>query len=214
MSSFRQDAVRVRPPATCANLGPGFDALGLALTLHDDVTARVTDEALRIEVTGMGAGDVARDETHLVVRAMLATFDELGGRPPGLALHCVNRIPHGRGLGSSAAAIVGGVLAARALVADGTAALPDQDVLALATRLEGHPDNVAACLYGGLTVAWTEAGSGRAVRLDAHPGVVPRTAGRADRGVHRPGPRAAAADRPARGRRIRGRAAARCSWRR
>ena len=167
------DAVRVRPPATSANLGPGFDALGLALTLYDELTVQVTGEGLRVEVTGMGAAHVARDETHLVVRAMLATFDELGGRPPGLALHCVNRIPHGRGLGSSAAAIVGGVLAARALVEGGSGALSDQAALALASRLEGHPDNVAACLLGGVTVAWTEGSAGRAVRLTAVESLVP-----------------------------------------
>jgi homoserine kinase len=167
--------VRVRVPATSANLGPGFDALGLALTLHDEVEARVVPSGLHIDVSGEGAPDVTdAEEAHLVVRAMRATFDDLStGQPPGIALRCVNRIPHGRGLGSSAAAIVAGVLAARALA--GAGAGPDE-ALPLANALEGHPDNVAPCLYGGLTIAWlsgagasdasASAGTARAVRLE------------------------------------------------
>jgi homoserine kinase len=156
--------VRVRVPATSANLGPGFDALGLALSLHDEVEARVAPSGLSIEVSGEGAAEVAdAGEKHLVVRAMRAAFDALpGGQPPGLALRCVNRIPHGRGLGSSAAAIVAGVLAARALAGAG---LGPGDALPLANELEGHPDNVAPCLYGGLTIAWLAGGAPRAVRL-------------------------------------------------
>jgi homoserine kinase len=150
---WAETAVLVRVPATSANLGPGFDSLGLALSLHDEVEARVTPSGLSIEVSGEGAADVAdAGEKHLVVRAMRAAFDDLGcGQPPGLALRCVNRVPHGRGLGSSAAAIVAGVLAARALA--GARFGPD-DALPLANELEGHPDNVAPCLYGGLTIAW------------------------------------------------------------
>jgi homoserine kinase len=164
--------VRVRVPATSANLGPGFDALGLALSLHDEVEARVAPSGLHIDVSGEGAPDVTdAEEAHLVVRAMRAAFDELGtGQPPGLALRCVNRIPHGRGLGSSAAAIVAGVLAARALAgADGG---PD-DALPLANALEGHPDNVAPCLYGALTIAWLSGGAARAVRLEPATGITP-----------------------------------------
>jgi homoserine kinase len=157
--------VRVRVPATSANLGPGFDALGLALSLHDEIEARVAPSGLRIEVSGEGAADVAgAEEAHLVIRAMRAAFDELGaGQPPGITLSCVNQIPHGRGLGSSAAAIVAGVLAARALAGAGTG---PGAALALANALEGHPDNVAPCLYGGLTIAWTTEGGARAVRLE------------------------------------------------
>lgn len=161
---FGSGAVHARVPATSANLGPGFDALGLALSIFDDVTARVIDHGLAIEVEGEGA-DLATDETHLVIRAMRAAFERLGGQPSGIGLHCVNRIPHGRGLGSSAAAIVAGILLARGLVEDGTATLTDADVLALACAVEGHPDNVAACLLGGLTIAWTDAVA-HAVRLD------------------------------------------------
>ena len=149
--------VVVRAPATSANLGPGFDALGLALALYDVVEARVTSGGLTIEVSGEGADTAAAGERHLVVRAMRAGFGLLGGQPPGIGLRCVNAIPHGRGLGSSAAAIVAGLLAARGLVIDGAARLPDDAVYRLAADLEGHPDNVAACLSGGLTIAWTAA---------------------------------------------------------
>jgi homoserine kinase len=155
--------MRVRVPATSANLGPGFDALGLALTLYDELEARLTDSGLSIEIYGEGAELVDAGEKHLVVTAMRAAFAELGPQPSGLLLRCFNRIPHGRGLGSSAAAIVAGVMAARAL--SGASVAPS-DVLPLATRLEGHPDNVAPALLGGLTVAWTSGGSAHAVRLE------------------------------------------------
>jgi homoserine kinase len=165
--------VRVRVPATSANLGPGFDSLGLALGRHDLVEAWIDPTGLSIEVAGEGADTADAGEAHLVVRAMRETFKVLDGQPPGLALRCVNRIPHGRGLGSSAAAIVSGVLAARALTEDGDLRLPDQAVLALAAEFEGHPDNVAACLLGGLTVAWTSADGPHAVRLSPRPAIVP-----------------------------------------
>ena len=147
----------VRVPATSANLGPGFDALALALAWYDDVTAVRSGSGLQIEVSGVGAADVPRDERHLVVRAMDATFAELGEERGGLVLRCANTIPHGQGLGSSAAAIVAGVLLARALVHDGAHRLDDAAVLAVAARLEGHPDNAAAALLGGFTIAWPEA---------------------------------------------------------
>jgi homoserine kinase len=164
-------AVRVRVPATSANLGPGFDALGLALSLYDDVDAWSCESGLSIEIEGEGADLAGAGEDHLVVRAMRKTFAALGSQPPGLGLRCVNRIPHGRGLGSSAAAIVAGILAARALAAAGPGlsnpgALPDEALLGLATEMEGHPDNVAACLGGGLTIAWTEDGQPRMARLE------------------------------------------------
>jgi homoserine kinase len=154
--TFRAAAVRVRVPATSANLGPGFDCFGLALGLHDDVVAQVSDDAgVRVDVHGEGADDVPRDHRHLVAKSMLKAFDVLGGRPRGLDLVCANRIPHGRGLGSSAAAIVSGLVLARALVVGGEERLPDEALLEMATAMEGHPDNVAACLYGGATLAYT-----------------------------------------------------------
>ena len=192
-------AVRVRVPATSANLGPGFDALGLGLTLYDEVEAEVTASGLTIEISGEGAEAATAGENHLVVRAMRAVFARAGAQPPGLRLRCVNAIPQGRGLGSSAGAVVAGVLAGRALArqadeplaggdvlykkAPGEAALdhaapddtapadiaPADTALAEASQLEGHPDNAAACLSGGLTIAWTPGGPGsapRAIRLD------------------------------------------------
>jgi homoserine kinase len=165
----------VRVPATSANLGPGFDALGLALGLYDDVVAQVSDDVgIRVDVHGEGADVVPRDQRHLVAKAMLRGFDALGGRPRGVDLVCANRIPHGRGLGSSAAAIISGLLLARALVVGGEERLPDPALLELAVTLEGHPDNVAACLYGGVVVAWTRSTGGTDVlRLLPDPGIVP-----------------------------------------
>jgi homoserine kinase len=172
--AFRAAPVRVRVPATSANLGPGFDALGLALSLYDDVVVRVADDGLFVDVAGEGADSVPRTRRHLVVRALHAGFDALGGQPRGLEVVCANRIPHGRGLGSSAAAIVAGLTAARALVLGGADTLDDGALLALAAELEGHPDNVAACLLGGLTLAWTPAdGPARAVRLPVSPALRP-----------------------------------------
>jgi homoserine kinase len=145
--------VTVAVPATSANLGPGFDCLGLALDLHDTLTGEVTGSGLVVEIEGEGAAQLPRDERHLVVRAMRAGFDALGAEPPGLELRAVNRIPQSRGLGSSSAAIVGGLALARALVVDGEATLEDAALLRLAIRLEGHPDNVAPALLGGFVVS-------------------------------------------------------------
>ena len=172
MPRFLSSPVRVRVPATSANLGPGFDALGLALSLHDEVTARASGTGIRVRVSGEGAGELPDDESHLVVRCALETFDRLGGRPAGLEFTCTNRIPQTRGLGSSSAAIVAGILAARALVEGGTGQLDDAGVLRLASEIEGHPDNVAPCLLGGFTIAWEEAGA-EAVRVEPAEGVHP-----------------------------------------
>lgn len=154
--AFRAAAVRVRVPATSANLGPGFDAFGLSLALYDDVVVRVADAGLHIDIAGEGASTLPRDESHLLVRALRTTFDLLGGQPRGLEVVCANRIPHGRGLGSSSAAICAGIVAARAVTIGGDAKLDDAALLELATEIEGHPDNVAACLLGGFTLAWTD----------------------------------------------------------
>ena len=170
--AWTRGGVRVRVPATSANLGPGFDALGLALGLHDDVDAWVCESGLSIEISGEGADLAGAGEDHLVVRAMRAAFAVTGPQPPGLGLRCVNRIPHGRGLGSSAAAVVAGLLAARALAEPGPPAA-DGAVFALATEFEGHPDNVAACLAGGLTIAWTADGQPHMVRLEPRSSVRP-----------------------------------------
>ena len=181
--SFVDAPARVRVPATSANLGPGFDALGLALAHYDDLTARVTDAGFVVRVQGEGAGELPAGDDHLVVRAMLTTFDVLGGRPPGLAVECVNRIPQARGMGSSSAAIVAGVQLARALTENGTTLLDDAGALRVAADIEGHPDNVAPCLLGGFTIAWTEASGARATRLEPAPGVRPTIFVPAERGL-------------------------------
>jgi len=174
MANWPEHSVTVRVPATSANLGPGFDSLGLALSLHDTVRARVLPSGLQVRVTGVGADDVERGDGHLVIRAMRAAFAAIGAQPPGISISCGNEVPQGFGLGSSAAAIVSGVLAARALAgASGAAALPDDAVLRLATELEGHPDNVAACLLGGLTISWAYDSGVRAARLTPLAGLVP-----------------------------------------
>ncbi|MGC4854318.1 homoserine kinase [Micromonospora sp. DT4] len=182
-TNFTAGPVRVRVPATSANLGPGFDALGLALGLHDDLAAEVSSGGVRVTVTGQGAGELPDDDQHLVVRAMRATFDVLGAQPPGLSVECVNRIPQARGLGSSSAAIVAGVLLARALVADGERRLEEPAVLRLAAEIEGHPDNVAPCLLGGFTLAWTESGGARAVSLPVADAVRPTVFVPSERGL-------------------------------
>jgi len=124
--------------------------------LRDELVAEVLPEGLVVEVSGAGAEEVPRDASHLVVRSMHAAFDLMGVRPPGLRLECHNVIPHARGLGSSSAAIVGGLVLARALVDGGADRLPDADLLDLAVRLEGHPDNVAPALLGGFVISGTD----------------------------------------------------------
>lgn len=172
-------AYTVRVPATSANLGPGFDALGLALTLYDEVTAAVTDQPTTVEVVGEGAGELLTDDRHLVVYAMRETFAEIGqsGRergtvkqPTGVQLRCVNGIPQARGLGSSSAAIVAGVTLANALAGG---PLSKQDELRIAGRIEGHPDNVAPCLLGGFTIAWMVGGVAKAVSIPSDSTVKP-----------------------------------------
>jgi homoserine kinase len=168
-AAIAHEPVAVEVPATSANLGPGFDTLGLALTLYDRVRMQATQSGLEVEVEGAGAATVPRDETHLVARAARAAFDAMGVAQPGLSLSCCNAVPHGRGLGSSAAAIVAGIVAARALVEGGSELLDDPSALRLAAAVEGHPDNVAAALLGGLTIAWeddVERDGARASRLD------------------------------------------------
>ncbi|HET7689389.1 MAG TPA: homoserine kinase [Nocardioidaceae bacterium] len=160
--------MRVSVPATSANLGPGFDALGLALDLRDVVTAQVTDG---LEIIVDGADAVPLDETHLVHRSMVRAFEALEVPTPGLRLHCVNLIPHGRGLGSSSAAIVAGVAAARGLVEGGTERMDDDALFALAAEIEGHPDNVAPAVYGGFTIAYAEGGTFRATSIEVDPRV-------------------------------------------
>jgi homoserine kinase len=153
-------------PATSANLGPAFDCAGLALDLHDEVEVGVLGAGrLEVVMEGEGADSLPADESHLVVRAFRAACAELGWHPPGLRVVAHNRIPQGRGLGSSAAAATAGVVAAWARCPD-AGTRDDAAVLRLLTELEGHPDNAAACLLGGATLSWTAADGPRADRLD------------------------------------------------
>jgi homoserine kinase len=166
-------SVTVRVPGTTANLGPGFDTLGLALALYDELTVAVRDEpGAFVDVNGVGAGEVPTDESNLVVRAIAHTFAAYGQELPGLHLTANNVIPHGRGLGSSGAAIVSGVMAAKGLLA-GIVEIDPLGLLARATELEGHPDNVAPALFGGLTIAWVTPEGPQFKKLIVHRGVSP-----------------------------------------
>ncbi len=173
MSAPGARVVQVRVPATSANLGPGFDTLGLALNIYDHTeVAEAEPGVLDIEVAGSGAASVPRDGSNLMVRAIAYAYDAVGVPMPGLRLRARNAIPHGRGLGSSGAAVVSGLLAARALLADTVEVGPDL-LLRWATALEGHPDNVAPALFGGLTIAWTDERGPQHKKLLVHRGVSP-----------------------------------------
>jgi homoserine kinase len=174
---FRSVGVEVIVPASSANLGPGYDSLGLALSLHDHVAAMVTeDPGVLVTVEGEGSASLPTNERHLVVRAMHEAWEAMDVAAPGFVLRCRNGIPQGRGLGSSAAAIIAGLLLARGLVVEGEERLADDEILGLATRMEGHPDNVAAALLGGFTTAWVDSMEdthASAVTRAAHPTIVP-----------------------------------------
>jgi homoserine kinase len=144
-------AVRVRVPATIANLGPGFDALGIALRMHLEIHIEPRRDSIDIMVEGEGADLLPADETNLVIRSMNTFFDHVGRRPPGYALGVKNPIPVESGLGASAAAVVGGLLAARAITGR---TVPQGETVDMATALEGHPDNVIPALVGGLCVCY------------------------------------------------------------
>jgi homoserine kinase len=172
--TFKAAPVRVRVPATSANLGHGYDAFGLALDWFDDIIVQVLDEeAIEIDMFGEGADTLPRDGKHLIAKSMMAAFDAMGERPTGLVIRSLNTIPHGRGMGSSSAAIVGGIVAARALVVGGDQLLDNEAALKLASELEGHPDNVAAALLGGFTIAWGGAEDAHALRLTPHRDIRP-----------------------------------------
>jgi homoserine kinase len=180
-------AVRVRVPASSANIGPGFDSIGLALGIWDEYTVEITGPhsppELLIQVQGEGADAVPRDENHLVYRSMVRAWAELGVESPaGIIMGCVNAVPHGRGLGSSATAIVAGIVAAQGLqaIAAGERELDSRldrhFTNDLASAIEGHPDNASASVYGGMTLSWSNADAPRrthTVRLEVCSRVVP-----------------------------------------
>jgi len=173
--TFKANPIQVQVPATSANLGPGFDSFGLAFGMYDRYVAQILDEGgLDIDVTGEGSDEVPRTDKNLLVKAMYKGFDFLGGKPKGLAVRALNVIPHGRGLGSSASAIIGGLVLARSLVLTGTDKMSDEALLNLANEMEGHPDNVAAALYGGATIAWQDEAHGKVTAHSIHLPVDPR----------------------------------------
>ena len=143
---------RVRIPATTANCGPGFDTLGIACTLYNEVLLEMTETPNQIEirVTGDGADSLPVNDRNLVLRSVRAVFEKAGKQPAGIRLTLSNNIPLSRGLGSSSAAIVGGVVAANAVLGG---EFSSDELLDLATKLEGHPDNVAPALLGGFTIS-------------------------------------------------------------
>jgi len=164
-------SVEVSVPATTANLGPGFDTLGMALTMGDRLSATVVDGAgITVEVHGVGEGEVPTDETNLIAKSLLHAFAAKGVTAPALHLVAHNTIPHGRGLGSSGAAIVAGVMAAKGLL-EGFESFDASELLAIATEMEGHPDNIAPSLFGGLTIAWMTDQGPKHKKLSVHRGV-------------------------------------------
>jgi homoserine kinase len=155
--TFKAVMAQVSVPATSANLGPGFDTFGIALDLRDRYAAVVLDTPdFDVDVTGEGADEIKKDKNNLVIKAMMRGFEYMGQKPKGIELRQLNAIPHARGLGSSAAAIVGGLALARNLVLSGDELLPDEAIIELGTEMEGHPDNVAAAVLGNATIAWMD----------------------------------------------------------
>ena len=165
--------IAVHVPATSANMGPGFDVLGLALGVYDTLVVHtLAVPGVSVEVTGEGADTLPADETHLIARTILERWAELGFEPAGLRIEATNNIPHGRGMGSSAAAMVSALAAANALL-PAASQVPLDEIFQAASRWEGHPDNVAPAVYGGLTLSWsTEAGFGT-VQGKLHEDIVP-----------------------------------------
>ncbi|MEY4423128.1 MAG: hypothetical protein RLZZ258_231 [Actinomycetota bacterium] len=173
MTSLIGRRVSVKVPATSANLGPGFDTLGMALSYYDELEVEaVAGDGAFVEVHGEGEGEVPTDASNLVVQSIAFTFEKFGQKLPGLRLKAHNIIPHGRGMGSSGAAVVSGIVAAKGLL-EGIVEISEQDLLDIATELEGHPDNVAPALFGGLTIAWEDESGPHHKKLFVHRGVSP-----------------------------------------
>jgi homoserine kinase len=146
--------------ASSANLGPGFDCLGLALSLYDEIVVETTESGLTVEVDGEGAGQVPLDSNHLVVRGIHHGLRSVGASVAGLNVHCRNNIPQSRGLGSSAAAVVGGLAAVNGLVAQADLKpMTEAELIQRASEFEGHPDNASASVLGGAVVSWTSTGT-------------------------------------------------------
>lgn len=166
--------LRVRVPATTANVGSGFDCVGIALDSYDELELELLDDpnVLEIEVDGEGTGNVPLDETHLVIASLLRGLAEWGGERPGMRLRCTNRIPHSRGLGSSASAIVAGLAFAQAIGSPGSE-LDRAELTRVSSIIEGHPDNAGAAVWGGAILGWF--GAGDPVTVDLVQLDVPQT---------------------------------------
>jgi homoserine kinase len=163
-------AVTVKVPATVANLGPGFDALGVAVQIHLQIDIEPRRDSIDVSLEGEGSDGLPTDESNLVIKSMNSFFDHVGRRPPGFAVRIRNPIPLSSGLGSSAAAVVGGLVAARGLTGS---QVPQTEMTQLATAMEGHPDNVMAALLGGLVVCYRDDSELRHMRLDPSDRLVP-----------------------------------------
>lgn len=166
--TFKATMAQVSVPATSANLGPGFDTFGIALELRDRYAAIVLDTPdFDVDASGEGAAEIKKDKNNLVIKAMMRGFEYMGQKPKGIELRQLNNIPHSRGLGSSAAAIVGGLALARNLVLSGESLLTNEAIIEIGTEMEGHPDNVAAAVLGSATIAWQDSitQKGRAVSV-------------------------------------------------
>lgn len=164
--------VTVSVPATSANLGPGYDSLALALELRDLVTAQLTQGTdVQVEIIGNGSSNLPTDSSHLIAKTIIETAEKLNVKIGGFKLTCHNSIPQGRGLGSSAAAIVAGLVLTRELTG---ASIDDDFILQEASQIEGHPDNVAACLMGGLTISWQPTpGQFNTRSMNVNPNIMP-----------------------------------------
>jgi homoserine kinase len=171
--TFKATMAQVSVPATSANLGPGFDTFAIALDLRDRYAAIVLDTPdFDVDVTGEGVDEIKKDKNNLVIKAMMRGFEFMGQKPKGIELRQLNAIPHSRGLGSSAAAIVGGLALARSLVLSGEDLLPDEALIEIGNEMEGHPDNIAAAVMGSATIARTDIqNKGRAVTFPVNPAI-------------------------------------------
>ncbi|KAA8965641.1 homoserine kinase [Mycobacterium sp.] len=162
--------------ASSANLGPGFDSIGLALSLYDEIVIETTQSGCSVQVEGEGAGQLRLDADHLVVQAVTAGLRAAGVSVAGLAVRCRNAIPHCRGLGSSAAAVVGGLAAVNGILAQADSKpISESELIQLSSEFEGHPDNAAAAVLGGAVVSWTDSSCASpryaAVPLRLHPDI-------------------------------------------
>lgn len=170
-------AATIKVPATSANLGPGFDSAGVAVGLYDELHIRTTEAGFRAEIHGEGHNYLPTDGRHLIIAQIRTRLERLGWHLPGLTLEATNRIPHSRGLGSSAAAHIAAALAVKALLPP-DCGINNHDLLQWASEAEGHPDNVAPAVYGGVTFSWHEPGPDeqkhyRCVRLAPHKDITP-----------------------------------------